>query len=195
MDTGEYLFKISFVGDKNVGKTSLILEQLKQNSKTEVIPSVHEKEYFRITRNGIKITIELWDTPSEDDAMTYINYYSQTNFFVICFACDNPISFANVKKKWYQEIKRNFPDIPIMLVSTKDDLKTENNEKKQIVKEFEAINMQRDIGAIGYLPTCAWSHSNVDEIFDQCVQYYSDDITLNMTRNVKNDKKNCCVSM
>ncbi len=49
--------------------------------------------------------------------------YAQTDVFLICFSIVNPISFENVRTKWYPEVKFFCPNTPIILVGTKLDLR------------------------------------------------------------------------
>ena len=60
--------------------------------------------------------------------------YENTNCFIVCFSCDDYLTFKNVDydpsnseeqkwKGWLQEIRQHKPDAKILLVGTKSDLR------------------------------------------------------------------------
>ena len=70
------------------------------------------------------VNIGLWDTAGQEDydRLRPLSY-PQTDVFLICFSIVNPASFENVRTKWFSEIKYYCPEIPIILVGTKVDLR------------------------------------------------------------------------
>merc|ERR1739844_709663 len=60
--------------------------------------------------------------------------YPQTDVFLICFSLVNPASFENVRAKWYPEVRHHCPQVPIILVGTKLDLR-EDKETIDKLKE------------------------------------------------------------
>ena len=48
----------------------------------------------------------------------------------MCYSVDSKSSLANVKAKWFPEIRHYCPNTPIILVATKTDLR--GDEKKMI---------------------------------------------------------------
>jgi small GTP-binding protein len=186
--------KIVFVGDGAVGKTSLIMEQYQSNSakNAEYIPTVFDNFTKEYSFNGENIGFGLWDIGGREeyDRLRPLSY-PETNFFIVCFAVDNPHSLENVKSKWNPEISHHCPDVPKLLISTKEDrrndpeiLKRLKEKEMDFVSEKEAIEMQHEIGAFGYLPTSSWSHINVEEILELCMKY------LNNPKQFKQVKKN-----
>ena len=53
---------------------------------------------------------------------------------MICFSLVNPASFENVRAKWYPEVRHHCPQVPIILVGTKLDLR-EDKETIDKLKE------------------------------------------------------------
>ena len=59
---------------------------------------------------------------------------SLQDVFLICFSLVNPASFENVRAKWYPEVRHHCPQVPIILVGTKLDLR-EDKETIDKLKE------------------------------------------------------------
>ena len=62
------------------------------------------------------------------------NFIKYQDVFLICFSLVNPASFENVRAKWYPEVRHHCPQVPIILVGTKLDLR-EDKETIDKLKE------------------------------------------------------------
>ena len=68
-------------------------------------------------------------------ALIYItNFIKYQDVFLICFSLVNPASFENVRAKWVLEARHHCPQVPIILVGTKLDLR-EDKETIDKLKE------------------------------------------------------------
>lgn len=45
--------------------------------------------------------------------------------FLVCFSVVSPTSFHNVREKWLPELRHHNPRVPIVLVGTQSDLRTD----------------------------------------------------------------------
>ena len=63
-----------------------------------------------------------------------VNSIKYQDIFLICFSLVNPASFENVRAKWYPEVRHHCPQVPIILVGTKLDLR-EDKETIDKLKE------------------------------------------------------------
>lgn len=90
--------------------------------------------------DGKPISLGLWDTAGQEDydRLRPLSY-PQTDVFLVCFSIVSPPSFDNVLSKvswaanvfrakadmmkWYPEISHHAPEVPIILVGTKLDLR------------------------------------------------------------------------
>lgn len=48
-----------------------------------------------------------------------------TDVFLVCFSVVRPTSLYNVRDKWLPEVRKYLPKVPIVLVGTQIDLRTD----------------------------------------------------------------------
>jgi small GTP-binding protein len=166
-------FKIVLVGDYTVGKTCLGLEifeegQFLKSSNLGYIPTVFDNFNIDVNHNEKTTTLSFWDTRSDENNSIRPLIYPLTNVVIICFDIFNLQSFENVKKIWFPEVSRHCPKVPILLVSTKEDLREDKETMKEkggkMVSVEEAITLQKKIGAFQYLQTSSKTHMNIDKL-------------------------------
>lgn len=54
----------------------------------------------------------------------------------MCFSVDSPDSLENIPEKWTPEVKHFCPNVPIILVGNKKDLRNDPSTIKVIINEF-----------------------------------------------------------
>lgn len=93
--------------------------------------------------------------------------------------------------QWYPEVRHHCPDIPMILVGTKLDIK----EKKDCTKEKisskspyvtynQGLALANKIGAIKYMECSAKSQKGIKEVFDAAIR-----AVLIPTKKVKKPRK------
>lgn len=79
--------------------------------------------------------------------------------------------------QWYKEISQHCPDVPIVLVGTKADLRSvksmvdelkKNNEEPITVAQGE--HMAQEIGAMKYIECSAKTQQNLSSVFEEAVR-------------------------
>ena len=131
-------------------------------------------------RNYPKGCLALWDTAGQEDYERIRPLsYPDTDVIILCFSVDSRISFANTKLKWEPEITSYLPNVPIVLVGNKCDLKSEKT-----VTTDEGWKMADTINAVAYLECSAKTHFGVRKVFDVAVR-------AAMQKESK-QKSNCC---
>lgn len=83
-------------------------------------------------------------------------------------------------KQWFPEINHHAPNIPIILVGTKLDLKEDQKtvddlklKRMDVVKYPDALKCQQDIGARKYIECSALTQRHLKLVFDEAIRYDS----------------------
>lgn len=117
----------------------------------------------------------LWDTAGQEDydRLRPLSY-PQTDIFIICFSLVSPPSFENVRTKWWPEISHHAPNVPLILVGTKLDLREDpetiaklRERRMQPILYAQGNQMARDIGATRYLECSALTQKGLKGVFDE----------------------------
>lgn len=118
--------KLVVVGDGGVGKSSFLICATTNHFPCNYVPTVFDNYSANITVNGIPFAVGLWDTAGQEDydRLRPLSYPA-TDVFVLCFDVANRSSFQSVTGKWIPEVRHFVPDVPILLLATKTDLRRE----------------------------------------------------------------------
>ncbi|CAG8699347.1 10703_t:CDS:2, partial [Acaulospora colombiana] len=129
--------------------------------------------------DGLSMELGIWDviTGSMDEARTRPLIYPHTQVILICFAINRRDTLANVQDKWFPEIAAvsTFPQIPVILVGCKKDLRElaldiPASVSDELISEEEANRMARNIGAIKYMECSAKTGEGVNLVFDEAAR-------------------------
>ena len=121
----DYKLKVVVVGDSGVGKTNLIKRfvqnQFSANTKATVGVEFLSKSY-KINDQVFKI--ELWDTAGQERYKSITAaYYKGAKGALVVYDVTSKTTFENIDK-WMSEIKEKAsPDMKVMIVGNKIDLK------------------------------------------------------------------------
>uniref|UniRef100_A0AC34QIR9 Rho GTPase n=1 Tax=Panagrolaimus sp. JU765 TaxID=591449 RepID=A0AC34QIR9_9BILA len=170
--------KCVIVGDGAVGKTCLLISHTTNSFPKEYIPTVFDNYTTKVLVDGKEINLTLWDTAGQEDydRLRPLSY-PKTNVFLVCFAVSCQTSFENVKIKWIPEIRRSCPDVPIVLVGTKSDLRDDIETKSEMEKSGSkfislknARKLAKEIKAVDYIECSALTQYNLKAVFDKAIK-------------------------
>ncbi|KAJ4460214.1 putative Ras-related protein Rab-21 [Paratrimastix pyriformis] len=154
-------FKVVFLGEGRVGKTSLVLRFVQNqysDSQTSTIQASFLKKAVVIDDQPVLLT--LWDTAGQErfHALGPI-YYRDANGAVLVYDITDQESFNKVKK-WVRELHDQVgPNISIVICGNKCDL-----ERQRVVDQKAAEEFARSVGA-RHFSTSAKANRNVADTF------------------------------
>ena len=168
--------KLVITGDDTCGKTSLytVFAKNKDFEDIKYVPDVFEGYVADIEVDGKQIEMALWDTVGREeyDRVRPLSY-PDTDVILMCFSINSPDSLKNIPKKWTPEVKQFCPNVPIILVGNKKDLRNDPNTIKELgkmkqepVKLEEGSAMAEQIHAFAYHECSARSKEEVSEVFN-----------------------------
>ncbi|CAD7669266.1 unnamed protein product [Nyctereutes procyonoides] len=153
--------KLVIVGDGACGKTCLLLIFSKDQFPEVYVPTVFENYIVDIEVDGKQVELALWDTAGQEDydrlrPLSYPN----TDVILMCFSIDSPNSLENIPEKWTPEVKHFCPNVPIILVGNKKDLRQDEHTRRELAK------MKQEPVAFGYQECSAKTKEGVREVFE-----------------------------
>ncbi|XP_032432080.1 ras homolog family member Gb [Xiphophorus hellerii] len=172
--------KCVVVGDGAVGKTCLLISYTTGAFPKEYIPTVFDNYSSQVTVDGRVISLNLWDTAGQEeyDRLRTLSY-PQTNVFVICFSISSPASYENVKHKWHPEVSHHCPNVPILLVGTKSDLRNDADIQRKLKEQNQApithqqgLSLAKQVQAVRYMECSALNQDGIKEVFAEAVRSY-----------------------
>ena len=168
--------KLVITGNDTCGKTSLytVFAKNKDFEDIKYVPDVFEGYVADVEVDGKQFELALWDTVGREgyDRVRALSN-PDTDVILMCFSINSPDSLKNIPKKWTPEVKQFCPNVPIILVGKKKDLRNDPNTIKELgkikqepVKLEEGSIMDEQIHAFAYHECSAKSKEEVREVFN-----------------------------
>ncbi|KAF2537812.1 hypothetical protein F2Q68_00022995 [Brassica cretica] len=154
-------YKLVFLGDQSVGKTSIITRFMYDKFDTTYQATIGidflSKTMYMEDRT---LRLQLWDTAGQERFRSLIpSYIRDSSVAVIVYDVANRQSFLNTSK-WIEDVRtERGSDVIIVLVGNKTDLV----DKRQVSIE-EGDNKARDFGVI-FIETSAKAGFNIKPLF------------------------------
>ena len=170
--------KLVIVGDGACGKTCLLIVFSKDQFPEVYVPTVFENYVADIEVDGKQVELALWDTAGQEDydRLRPLSY-PDTDVILMCFSIDAPDSLDNIPEKWTPEVKHFCPNVPIILVGNKKDIRNDeairrelSRMKQEPVKPEQGKVMSDTIGAFAYLECSAKTKEGVREVFEMATR-------------------------
>ena len=139
------------------------------------------------------LDLALWDTSGQNDFDDFRHVaYDDADAAIVCFSINDRTSLNNVSRKWIPELQHR-PNIPIILVATKTDLRpaasdlpAPRGQKGQFIDSVEGASVATSIGAMDYVECSSAKDENVNLVFQR---------TAEVVRRRKQQKKIECSIM
>ena len=157
-------YKLLFIGESDVGKTSLLLRYT-DNFFESSLPTVGiDVKYKYLTYDDKKIRLVIWDTAGEERFRGIAqNYFRGANGIIFVFDITNKETF-NKLKIWLNDVKPKINPGTVMVVAeNKIDLEEKREVSKDLIEEFGEKN------EIEIFSTSAKSGKGVSEMIGNLV--------------------------
>lgn len=170
--------KLVVVGDGAIGKTCFLVSYTQNGFPTDYVPTVFDSYSCNVSVDGKTINLTLWDTAGQEDydRLRPLSYPA-TDVFLAMFSVVNPSSFHNVQDKWLPEVRHHCPDVPIILVGTKIDLR-ENSEiitrlqmrQQTPVRYEQGAQLAHEQECAKYMECSALTQRGLHDVFTEAIR-------------------------
>ncbi len=161
--SGEYAFKIILGGDGAVGKTSMVHRYVENSFATDYKSTIGTSIMKKTCSfEGIESIVKfvIWDLAGQAQfKRVRQSYLANSEAGILVYDVTNRISFENVEKNWFREIKKASPDISLILVGNKIDL-----ENDRVVSTEEGESLAQEL-KLSYIETSAKTGVNINDAF------------------------------
>jgi len=160
-------FKFLILGDGGVGKTTLLHRYVKRKFLDTSTMTIGVEFLTKQTKlDFTNCQLILWDLSGQDRFRFMIDRYIRgAAGALLLFDITNMTSFVNIGK-WVQLIKKQYKDLPIVLIASKCDL-----EEFSMVADIYAKKTQERFGMVDYIKTSSKNGLNVDKAFESLANY------------------------
>jgi len=173
-DDFDYLFKVVLIGDSAVGKSNLLSRFATNEFSLETKPTLGVEFACRtIVAENKHIKVQIWDTAGQEryKAITTA-YYRGAVGALLVYDITRMNSFENVSR-WLEELKDHAsPDLVVMLVGNKSDLKNLRAVKTEYAQQFA------DRNRIQFIETSAMDNKNVENAFKNLIDSIYHDLKM-----------------
>ncbi|KAH8806525.1 P-loop containing nucleoside triphosphate hydrolase protein [Flagelloscypha sp. PMI_526] len=169
---GMFQIRCAVVGAHNVGKTALIIRIIMDIFVEDFDPHLSSAWCRQRHFENNMFFMEYIDTPGHPQYENLLpRDYREADALVACFSLVDPDSFEYMMRK-VQSLRTNArPMIPLILVGTKSDLRTSEQESERLrsqrrvpVSAHQIEALAEEMGAASYCVCSAKEGEGVDEV-------------------------------
>ena len=160
-------YKVLFLGDSGVGKSSLVLRGTTKKYNSLYKPTVGFDLLNHIVKiNDKVIKLQIWDTCGQEEfSMCNQSLFKNVTIAIMVYSIINKKSFDNIKN-WVSTVKNLSKENTIFfLVGNKSDLNTQREVKFLEGKTYGSENFQF------FVETSSKSEYNIDILFKEIAIY------------------------
>ncbi|XP_047939013.1 rac-like GTP-binding protein 5 isoform X3 [Salvia hispanica] len=175
MSTSRFI-KCVTVGDGGVGKTCLLISYTTNSFPTGYIPTVFDNFSVNMRVGGSSVNLSLWDSAGQEDynRLRPLSYHG-ANVFILVFSLISKTSYDSVHNKWNSELRHYAPNVPIIVVGSKTDLRDDkqffvDDPEAVLISTAEGEELKEMIGAAAYIECSSKTQQNVKAVFDEAIK-------------------------
>jgi small GTP-binding protein len=160
LQPADYLFKLVFLGEGAVGKTSLVGRYVYDSFEGDYLATIGTDIHVKTMNiDDTKVKLVIWDIAGQDDFAQLRKAYYQ-NASGAFFVCDTtrPETMDRIDE-WIQALYSVTGEIPLVLVENKIDL-----ESKMAQGRVDSVAEQHDLTLVR---TSAKEDENVERAFEK----------------------------
>ncbi|CAF1231514.1 unnamed protein product [Rotaria sordida] len=165
------------IGDSGVGKSSLVVSYTTNDFPTQYIPTAFDNYSVDVSVGTRLVHFDICDTGGKEQFSSLHGLcIPYSDVILLCFSVVNPQSFQNAITYWLSRARRSNAKIPIILVGTQMDLRSDlktllnlDQQKLKPVTEKEARLRAQQIHACTYIECSALTEKNLKIVFDTAV--------------------------
>ncbi|KAJ3701017.1 hypothetical protein LUZ61_004722 [Rhynchospora tenuis] len=164
------------VGDGAVGKTCMLICYTCNKFPTDYIPTVFDNFSANVSVDGNIVNLGLWDTAGQEDYSRLRPLsYRGADVFILAFSLISRPSYENVLKKWMPELRRFSPNVPVVLVGTKLDLREDraylaDHPNASVITTAQGEELRKQIGAVAYIECSSKTQQSIKAVFDTAIK-------------------------
>ena len=182
-----YVLKTIILGDCGVGKTTMLYRYYNGTFNTENNSTVgvnFVSKYVKTLGNEFAdiVKLQIWDTAGQERFRSIIrSYYHNVCGCIVAYDITNRNSFDN-SNYWMNEVRKNNPNVSIILVGTKRDL-----EHERQVDYEEGVKLSNYFQVPFFEIT---SKQCVNNVFDKLVELIAVHIKITDNEDDETDNEN-----
>jgi small GTP-binding protein len=185
------IIKILILGDQAVGKTSILLRYTRSSFSDVLLPTLGvDFKQKEVIVKGKSYIVQIWDSAGQERFRSVTRtYYKKASGIILAYDCTSFKSFQNVEQ-WLQQITSEVDSqVPLVLVSTKNDLpRSEDlNQGKKLAKQLR----------VKFFRTSSKTGEGIDEVFQHIIDMALAQFSVIRSRSIscasfKTRKRRCC---
>ncbi|XP_022096393.1 ras and EF-hand domain-containing protein-like [Acanthaster planci] len=193
----ERLFKVVFVGDSGVGKTSFIHRFCHDDFRPSFSATIGvDFQVKTLAINDSLVALQLWDTAGQERFRSITrHYFRKADGIIIMYDVNSENSFINVRNWMNSVVESTSESVVRMMVGNKTDMSEEGESGNRQIKEDVGKSLAESYGCLFY-ETSAKSGQNVKEAFHTMASILQEreDEDIEKALNLSDEpaEKGCC---
>ncbi len=159
----DHFYKLCFLGDSGVGKTTLIQRYLTGSFSANTLRTLGIQFDVKVlVVDGERVTLQIWDFSGEDRFRFILpSYCLQANGAVFLYDITSPHSLL-VMRDWLNLLWATAGKVPVLLAGTKKDL-----ESQRKITPSKAMELGKTQEITGFMETSAKTGENIEFLFEK----------------------------